>query len=314
MLDILRVSHVVYRVTDLDRSVRFYSDLLGFVLTEKNGNEAYLRGVEEGQHHSLILKKADSNGLSYFSFRVRKPEVLDLAREKFDELGLNYRRHKERGVEDALLFEDPQGLPILLYHDMEYVGDMRLRFHEYKGSTPVRMDHVNVMVRDLEAEIQFYAKVFGFTETEYFLDKDNRKTVSWMTKIGHSHEIAIAKASRNVPGFHHATFYVHDVRDIIRGADILSSAQMWDSIERGPGRHGVSQGFYIYFRDPDKNRIELFTGDYLVLDPDKWKPIAWTWDKLRYRSDFWGREVPESWLKEWTPVEDITGKLRGWNS
>ncbi|MEM0194516.1 MAG: VOC family protein, partial [Metallosphaera sp.] len=40
MLDILRVSHVVYRVTDLDRSVRFYSDLLGFVLTEKNGNEA----------------------------------------------------------------------------------------------------------------------------------------------------------------------------------------------------------------------------------------------------------------------------------
>ncbi|ABP95930.1 MULTISPECIES: 3,4-dihydroxyphenylacetate 2,3-dioxygenase [Metallosphaera] len=314
MLDILRVSHVVYRVTDLDRALFFYRDLLGFVETERNGNEAYLRGVEEGQHHSLVLRKADSPGLSYASLRVRKPEVLDQAREKFDEIGIRYRRMKERGVEEAILFEDPQGLPILLYHDMEYVGDRRLKFHEYRGVTPVRIDHINFMVRDLDVEVEFYTKVFGFTETETFLDRDGKKMVSWMTKIGHSHEIAIARSSRNVPGFHHATFYVHDVRDIIRAADLVSSAQLWDSLERGPGRHGVTQGFYVYLRDQDRNRIEFFTGDYFVLDPDKWKPIAWTWDQLRYRSDFWGREVPETWLKEWVPVEDITGKLRGWNN
>lgn len=63
---------------------------------------------------------------------MRKPEVLDQAREKFDEIGIRYRRMKERGVEEAILFEDPQGLPILLYHDMEYVGDRRLKFHEYR--------------------------------------------------------------------------------------------------------------------------------------------------------------------------------------
>ena len=43
-------------------------------------------------------------------------------------------------------------------------------------------------------------------------------------------------------------------------------------IERGPGRHGVSNAFFVYLRDPDGHRIELYACDYYTGDPDL-KPL-----------------------------------------
>jgi len=313
MINILRLSHASIRVTDLEKSKYFYSDLLGLVETEKDGDYLYLRGIEEGQHHSLILKKASSGGLSYIGFRVSRGEELDKAKQELESLGLKVIKYKEKGVEDGLLFETPQGIPIFLYYDMEYVGDLRMAFHKHRGISPVRLAHVNYMVKDLEKEVNFLKEFLGYYETEYFLDQNGNKAVIWLTRRGDSHEIAIARSSKKVPGFHHETYYVHDVKDIIRAADIMASAELWDSIERGPGRHGATEGYYIYLRDFDMNRIEFFTNDYVVLDPDKWKPVAWKYEQLRYRSDFWGKPIPQSWLSEWVPVEDIsTGQLKAW--
>ncbi|QIW23583.1 3,4-dihydroxyphenylacetate 2,3-dioxygenase [Sulfolobus sp. S-194] len=315
MIDILRLSHVGVRVTDLEKARYFYVDLLGFVETEKDGDYIYLRGIDEGQHHSLVLKKADSPGLSYIGFRVRRAEELDKAKEELQKLNLKFTRFKEKGVEEAILFETPQGMPFLIYYDMEYVGDMRMKFYAHRGVSPVRLAHVNYVVKDIEDEVRFLKNFMGYYETEWFLGKDNQtREVIWLTRRGDSHEIAIAKSQKNVPGFHHETYYVHELRDVIRAADIVSSAELWDSIERGPGRHGATEGYYIYLRDFDKNRIEFFTEDYVVLDPDKWKPVVWRNEQFRYRSDFWGRPIPQSWLTEWVPVEDIsTGKLKGWS-
>ena len=53
-----------------------------------------------------------------------------------------------------------------------------------------------------------------------------------------------------------------------------------ERIERGPGRHGVSNAFFVYLRDPDGHRIELYTGDYYTGDPDH-EPIAGTADPPR---------------------------------
>ena len=46
-------------------------------------------------------------------------------------------------------------------------------------------------------------------------------------------------------------------------------------MERGPGRHGISNAFFLYIRDPDGHRIELFTSDYLTVDPDL-EPLRWS--------------------------------------
>ena len=83
---------------------------------------------------------------------------------------------------------------------------------------------------------------------------------------------------------------------------------MGEAIERGPGRHGISNAFFLYLRDPDGNRVELYANDYLVADPD-WEPIRWELNDPR-RQTFWGHAAPASWFDEAALCEDVeTGQL-----
>jgi hypothetical protein len=67
-------------------------------------------------------------------------------------------------------------------------------------------------------------------------------------------------------------------------------------MERGPGRHGISNAFFLYVRDPDGHRVELFTSDYLTVDPDH-APIRWSLTDPR-RQTLWGHPAPASWFNE----------------
>jgi catechol 2,3-dioxygenase len=56
--DIMRVAYGVLQVRDLDASLHFYEELLGLRLIAREGDLAYLKGWEERQHHSLVLRRA----------------------------------------------------------------------------------------------------------------------------------------------------------------------------------------------------------------------------------------------------------------
>jgi len=295
--DIHRLSHVAVNVSNIEKARAFYVDILGFVEVEKSGGMLYLKGVEEGQHHSLVLREANQPGLSYVGFRVRSPDDLDKAKEYYESSRCKMFKFRERGIGDALMIIDKFGIPMVLHYDIEYVGDLGLKFHMYRGAPPIRLHHVNLglKLKDLDEGIRYYVEDLGFILTEYFLGPEGSKQIAWLsTRYTHSsHEVAIAKAEH--AAFHHFAYYVYEPRDLAKIADLLAALGMWDSIERGPGRHGATRGFYLYLRDPDGNRVELYQGDYLILDPDKWKPIEWKYEQARYRSDFWGRPAPERW-------------------
>ena len=83
---------------------------------------------------------------------------------------------------------------------------------------------------------------------------------------------------------------------MLRACDQLAAAGCASAIERGPGRHGVSNAFFVYLRDPDGHRIELYTCDYYTGDPDH-APLRWSVSDPCCRS-FWGAQAPDSWYDE----------------
>jgi catechol 2,3-dioxygenase len=83
---------------------------------------------------------------------------------------------------------------------------------------------------------------------------------------------------------------------------VARRARCHDQRERGPGRHGVSNAFYLYLRDPDGHRVEIYTSDYYTGDPDH-ETYRWNVRDDR-RRDFWGNAVMETWYKEAAPVLD----------
>ena len=92
---------------------------------------------------------------------------------------------------------------------------------------------------------------------------------------------------------------------MLRACDQLAAAGYAASIERGPGRHGVSNAFFVYLRDPSGHRIELYACDYYTGDPDH-QPLRWSAADPRCRS-FWGTRAPDSWYDESSVVLGADG-------
>lgn len=303
---ILRLGHVEYRVIDLGRARAFYVDLLGLVETGRDRTRLYLRGLEERDHHSLVLRQAPSAGVSHFAFRVAAPDDLERLHRHCTARGRPARwieAGEEEGQGKALRVQDPSGLPVEFYHQIDQVERQLQRFDLYRGPHIMRIDHVNAQVPDVRLAYEWYTREWGFGCSEY-TETDDRPAqlwAAWLHRKQNVHDIALMNGTG--PRLHHAGFWVSDAMGVLRACDILAGAGYQDAIERGPGRHGLSNALFVYLRDGDRNRIELYTGDYLVADPD-WRPIRWSINDPR-RATFWGHVPPKSWFDEASPVESI---------
>ncbi len=303
--NILRAAHGEFRVTDLGRARAFYVDVLGFVETDRQGDCLYLRGYEERDHHSLVLRRAASPGLGHMSYRVASPDDLDRLERLCRAQGLPARwvHDVEAGQGRALRVHDPAGLPLEFFCEIERVERLLQRYDLYRGAFVMRVDHFNCLVPDVAPLAHWYQKDLGFACSEYTVSAEAPPQVwaIWLHRKQNVHDVALMTGTG--PRLHHLAFWVQDQLSVLRACDVLASARMTDRIERGPGRHGLSNAFFLYLRDPDGNRIELYTGDYLIADPD-WQPIRWRLDDPQ-RATLWGHAAPASWFDEASQVESI---------
>jgi catechol 2,3-dioxygenase len=308
---IIRAGHIAFRCTDLGRARAFYVDLLGFVETESDRDALYLRGLEEQEHHSLVLRRAPASGVSHLSFKVASPDDLDqlesIARQAAQP-ARRVRPDEERGQGPALRMQDPGGLPVEFYASMDPAERLLQRFDRYAGPHVMRIDHFNCQVPDVAPLFDWYTKTWGFRCSEYTETEDAppRLWAAWLHRKSNVHDIALMTGIG--PRLHHAGFWLPETINVIRACDILAGAGQHTAIERGPGRHGVSNALFVYLRDPDGNRIEFYTGDYLTADPDR-PPLRWSINDPR-RQTFWGHAAPASWFDEGSLVESVlTGEL-----
>jgi len=305
---VLKAGHVELRVTDLGRARAFYVDLLGFVLTEDDGKRVYLRGLEEWEHHSLILRQAESPGLGHIAYRVAGDEDLDALERLVRGRGLPARwiePGEERGQGRAVRVQDPLGFPVEFYHRVERVERWLQRFHLHRGAQVMRIDHVNLHTPDVLSGQEWYTHGLGFMVSEYTETEDEppRLWAVWLHRKQNVHDVALMTGPG--PRLHHVGFWLPEPLSVLRAADLLAAAGFESSIERGPGRHGISNALFLYLRDPDGNRIELYTGDYLIPDPD-FEPVRWALNDPK-RQTYWGHPAPRSWFDEASLVETFDG-------
>ncbi|HEX5501970.1 MAG TPA: 3,4-dihydroxyphenylacetate 2,3-dioxygenase [Thermomicrobiales bacterium] len=304
--NILRSGHIEYRVTDLGAARHFYVDLLGFVETARDDRALYLRGLEEREHHSLTLRLAESPGVSHCAYRVEDEDDLDRLARRFGELGLPVR-WLEPGEEEAqgraLRAQDPLGLPLEFYCRMERVERLLQRFDLYHGAHVMRLDHFNCQVPSVQLANDFYTAELGFRCSEYTETEEEspRLWAVWLHRKQNVHDLALMNGIG--PRVHHAGFWLPDALAVLRACDVLAGADHQAAIERGPGRHGISNALFLYLRDPAGNRIELYASDYQIADPD-FAPIRWRINDPK-RQTFWGHAAPACWFEEASPVESV---------
>jgi len=299
--NIVRLSHVEFVVTDLAKSRAFYVDMLGLQVTYEDDREIYLRALEERGHHCIILRKGDLAVANVLGFKVYSEDDLEKAKEFFERRGLQTswveRPHQGR----TLLTSDPFGIPLEFYCKMEILEPIHQKYKLYHGVKPLRIDHFNCFTPDVDGSAAFYTDI-GFRTTEYTEDDETKLLWAvWMHRKGNIHDMAFTNGLG--PRLHHTAFWTANPLHIIDLLDLMSTTGYLDNIERGPGRHGISNAFFLYIRDPDGHRIEIYSSDYQTVDPDL-KPIKWDL-KDPQRQTLWGMPAPRSWFEEGSIFPDV---------
>lgn len=120
------IGHVHLKVADLERSLKFYRDLLGFEVTTLYGDQAAFISAG-GYHHHIGLNTwhsegappASRNGVGLYHTAIVYPTRKDLAAilERIVKANYPISGASDHGVSEALYLNDPDGNGVELYWD-----------------------------------------------------------------------------------------------------------------------------------------------------------------------------------------------------
>ena len=136
------IGHVHLKVSDLERAVQFYTEVMGFEVTTRYGDSAAFLSAG-GYHHHLGLNTWESRGggapapgaTGLYHFAILLPSRLELARtfKRIVDHGWPIGGASDHGVSEAIYLDDPDGNGIEIYRDRpraewprEPNGDLRM--------------------------------------------------------------------------------------------------------------------------------------------------------------------------------------------
>lgn len=121
-----RIGHVHLKVSDIERSLKFYRDLLGFQVMQYYGDSAVFISAG-GYHHHIGLNTwhskgsgpATTNGVGLYHTAILYPTRKDLAAILKRLINIKYpiTGAADHGVSEAIYLNDPDGNGVELYWD-----------------------------------------------------------------------------------------------------------------------------------------------------------------------------------------------------
>jgi catechol 2,3-dioxygenase len=120
------IGHIHLKVSDLERSVNFYTQVLGFDLTTRMGDQAAFLSVG-GYHHHIGLNTwesqggsaplAGNTGLYHFAILVPDRKSLAVIVKRLNDHDWPIDGAADHGVSEAVYLSDPDGNGIEIYAD-----------------------------------------------------------------------------------------------------------------------------------------------------------------------------------------------------
>jgi len=120
------IGHVHLKVADLERSLGFYRDVLGFEVTQRIGTQAAFLSTD-GYHHHLGLNTWESaggrppaqgtTGLYHVAILFPSEAELAAAVRRVLKAGIPLEGAADHGVSEAVYLKDPDANGVELYRD-----------------------------------------------------------------------------------------------------------------------------------------------------------------------------------------------------
>ena len=199
-------------------------------------------------------------------------EDLEKAKAYFEKAGLPAQWVERPYQGRTLHVSDPLGAPLEFCATMTTKPRLVVAFEHHHGAVPQRIDHFQLLVPDVQRQLEFYMGL-GFRLSEYIApDGSDEPLFVFLQRKGNPHDIVFAPGAG--PRLHHAAFSIPESYLFFYVCDLAFNMGFAENIEFGPGRHGPGHALFVYMRDPDGHRIELFNTHYQCIDIED-EPVRW---------------------------------------
>ncbi|WP_322544776.1 VOC family protein [Rhodococcoides fascians] len=305
----IKVGHVALTVTDLEESLKHYTEVIGLVVTERNSSSAYLRAPGDQDSHCIAMRQDDSARLEAIALKMSHIDDLAELEAAAGNAGATITRVSagERfGIGEAVEFGLPSGHVIRAYHEAEHVGWLEGMLNPHPVASDVtagsmhalRMDHIAIGAPDTADVHKFLTEVLDFQSSEILYGPDEKPMGAWMTCGGTLHDIAITPGG---PGaFHHAAFAAPSQGGLISGVDLLKHRDV-PTVDYGLTRHGIGGVNTVYFYDPSGHRNELFADPYVSVGaPGKVPEVSWNMETFSRGAFYFENELDMAFMGQTT--------------
>ncbi|GAB2993595.1 catechol 2,3-dioxygenase [Amycolatopsis acidiphila] len=307
--DIAHLGHVELLTPEPEKSLWFFTEVMGLTENGRDGDSVYLRTWDDYEHHSLKLTAHSTSGIRRTALRASSQEALDRRVKAIDAAGLGVGWiDGDEGIGPTYLCTDRDGHEFELYWESEwYTPPEELRpalknqaqAYPGRGVCVRRLDHVNFLAAEVGPNGEFVRDLLGGEPTEQIVLDDGKVGAQWLHFGNKSYDLVYTEDWTGSRGrLHHIAFATDTREDILRAADLFLENDVF--IETGPHKHAIQQTFFLYVYEPGGNRIELCNPvARLILAPD-WRLVTWT-QAERAKGQAWGLKTIESFHTHGTP-------------
>jgi len=303
---VIRPGLIQMKVLDLDKTVKHYTDVLGLneVCRTEDGRVC-LKGYDEFDHHSLVLRQADEAGFDYAALKVDSDATLDCLEKKIEAFGYKVDHvlpeSNQPGFGRRIGFRLCTGHRLELYADVKQASQHPEILNPNIWTTPPRgmrcqrFDHMLLYGPNISEAERFCVEVLGMFVPEVCNTPDGKRVATWITGSNKPHDLAFVEFDQ--PGkIHHLAFFLQDWHDVGNAADHMAVNHVKRDV--GPTRHAITRGHTIYFWDPSGNRNEVYAGGYTAY-PDNPQRV-WDVEQLGRGLFYYEGELIPSFLSVFT--------------
>ena len=286
MLQIKRAGHSTLTTPDIERTLDYFTRIVGLSLTARDKNRAVL--ATKSGLEAIVLERGAAEA-PRLSFQIAPDSDLGEVASRLKKAGIKSERRRDitPGIHEALAFKDPKGTTLEIFSEFGFA----VEDSTFTGVMPLKLGHIAYQCPDVQGMVAFYCDTLGFRVSDWRSDY-----FAFLRCSRDHHTVNFLRNEKTA--IHHIAFEVRDWSDIKRACDLL--ARNGITLTWGPIRHIIGHNIAIHHKNPDGVTIEFFCDMDQMFDEDLgfFEPRPWHQDRPQ-RPKVWSDETPSNW---WGPM------------
>jgi len=281
-LGIEALGYVGVRAKSLEDWTGFGKNFLGMQIVDRSAKSLALRMDDRKQR--LLVAEDGGEGVGFFGWEVADAAALDRFAARLEQAGIQVTHGSraladERRVQDLIVFADPLGNRLEVFHGAECTTEPFKPGRNISGfrTGPLGMGHAVLHVKNINDVVPFYRDVLGFKLSDYMTRPFN---AYFFHANPRHHSIAFIETGRNAT--HHLMVELFSLDDV---------GQCYDLALAEEGRIGVTLGRHIndevtsfYSNSPSGFMVEYGWGGRII-EPQGWQP-----QEITFGPSLWGHD------------------------